>query len=1689
LNDFFSIDFQKKVSETIHCKFTLSEIYGQNVTLFLETNNNIIQVPDAVVMPSGITEIYFDISISENHDDDLFQTSISASLQLSQNNKVLSDLSALLSKQYHIFISDSEKDYIHKILIPHNFMFYDYSTWDYHNWFEIDVFSKEKKIKNWSIEYTWEADWDPSETSFFVLSPSGTTVNIGSGQSNGNYTVTSSSFNGETVNGKWRLWIEDSYGIAIADNITMSIMFFDSSLYVTIPESVVEGKVSITGTVSANPAPEKDLIVYLYSNNSNRISVQSKTIIKAGNDRAIFSMSTIDDQFLNGHTAIQILASTPDYYTGSANIMIEDNDTGILSVNFPDSMNEGVTGQGIISIDRPLSYDLTIPLIANIQNIGIDPEIITIPAGITEVIFDFTISGFDIKQTIIIKPYVKNWTVSSDTVNITPAMIPESERQALLEFYNSTGGNNWSNRTNWKDERGTECSWYGISCDTDERYIIGIDLDENNLIGKILSSFSNLQGLSRLYLSGNQLAGLNESLINLKNLSVLALENSQLSSLPVGIIKLENLSFLNLEENQLTSLPENFGNLQNLSAVYLSDNQLTSLSESFGNLQNLSVLYLNNNQLTSLPDSFSNLQKIEYLNLDNNQLINLPEGFGKPFFIFEIYLSNNQLISLPESFGNINAIFELDLSNNQLISLPESFGNINAIFELDLSNNQLISLPESFGNINTIFELDLSNNQLKSLSESFGNISSIVELDLSNNQLINMPENFGSLHQLINLNLSSNHLNHLPQDFEKLTNIKKLDFSINYIKILPQGIGKLINLTYLDVSKNQIQNIPESISKCTPLSKLNLSYNLLKKIPSSIGNLKILKFLDISNNQIEEMPGLLKYLSNIQEVNLSHNKITTIPYQLSNINSLQKIDLSENSINEINEEIQGFTSLLTLNLSGNNLTNISSKIEKLVNLQSLDLSNCVLKHDNIPSELYNLNNLRYLSLSNNNIKKLPKIIYNLTNLISLNLEKNQLSGNIDESLCHLIKLQSLDLSDNKYANNTMQGDIPLEFSKLKNLTYLDLDGTNLYTTSPALEKLITDINPYWINSPPGKIERNDLCIHFITTTSDSLGYSLYAEIPILVVMTQPVKLLGGELVINFEIGETDRDIHVFPYTLSYTATAIYKVQKGDFSEDLNVNSIRLSDGASLTNEDGENVDLTLIPEINLAAMKNIYVDGTIPTIEITQPKNPCVEHLDKIKGTATDISKDFSVTLTILNQQNTPIFQDSINCFNNTTEIWEFAPPQSIWDYNASYTIQLHVKDFAGNTNTLTKNISYGKKQSTITTNLSKNYIILGQTNTIKGTISPPESLIGEEVTIKLVSPSGKELGRKVNAAENGSFEYPLQCNDLDQAGPWQIIASWDGTSCLDPAVSEATILTVAKASCEVALDATYNAIKRGHSITITGKVMPQFDCVENMFNIPVNLRIVNPESKTIEFTVFTSDKFGAFKEKDYTGFDELGTWTVQADVVNNAYKSAYSDLLKIQVVEEAGYAIIIQGKAAGGEGLASHNKTANNVYRNLKKRGLMDSDILYFNYDDHQQSFRITEQSLIDLSENDLPENITNQLKAILNVDFLTTDEFLDKLETIDSEIMAYSSTILEHSVDQIEVDGITQKDRIQKAITQDLPELMKGKQANIYMVLVDHGSPNKFHVYQDDDNSLETDHFITDVELNHWLNDFETN
>ncbi|ETR68895.1 MAG: hypothetical protein OMM_04288 [Candidatus Magnetoglobus multicellularis str. Araruama] len=117
--------------------------------------------------------------------------------------------------------------------------------------------------------------------------------------------------------------------------------------------------------------------------------------------------------------------------------------------------------------------------------------------------------------------------------------------------------------------------------------------------------------------------------------------------------------------------------------------------------------------------------------------------------------------------------------------------------------------------------------------------------------------------------------------------------------------------------------------------------------------------------------------------------------------------------------------------------------------------------------------------------------------------------------------------------------------------------------------------------------------------------------------------------------------------------------------------------------------------------------------------------------------------------------------------------------------------------------------------------------------------------------------------------------------------------------------------------------------------------------------------------------------------------------IENDQYKSS-SDSLVIDVVETAGYAIIIQGKIKSNEGLASHNKTANFVYQQLtEQRGLLDEDIFYFNYDTNQPG-----------------------------------------------------------------VDAKPSKQAIQQTFTQDIIEKMNFKPANLYIIMVDHGTKEKFYI-----------------------------
>jgi hypothetical protein len=91
-------------------------------------------------------------------------------------------------------------------------------------WTDLEV-SDEGEIADWTIQFHWQTDQYGSESTFLVESPAGTQKTIAAGIPTGDYDISLDGFNGEQMQGTWKIWITDSYGDGghQATNITVTI--------------------------------------------------------------------------------------------------------------------------------------------------------------------------------------------------------------------------------------------------------------------------------------------------------------------------------------------------------------------------------------------------------------------------------------------------------------------------------------------------------------------------------------------------------------------------------------------------------------------------------------------------------------------------------------------------------------------------------------------------------------------------------------------------------------------------------------------------------------------------------------------------------------------------------------------------------------------------------------------------------------------------------------------------------------------------------------------------------------------------------------------------------------------------------------------------------------------------------------------------------------------------------------------------------------------------------------------------------------------------------------------------------------------------------------------------------------------------------------------------------------------------
>lgn len=349
------------------------------------------------------------------------------------------------------------------------------------------------------------------------------------------------------------------------------------------------------------------------------------------------------------------------------------------------------------------------------------------------------------------------------------------------------------------------------------------------------------------------------------------------------------------------------------------------------------------------------------------------------------------------------------------------------------------------------------------------------------------------------------------------------------------------------------------------------------------------------------------------------------------------------------------------------------------------------------------------------------------------------------------------------------------------------------------------------------------------------------------------------------------------------------------------------------------------------------------------------------------------------------------------------------WVVDNRYTITARAMDFAGNMGAATAQVTYGieRDSSTISCQLSQSSLILGEFFTVAGRIDPALTEGGAFVDVIFDPPAGNTVHTSVIANAMGDFSYTVSCGDIHSEGQWTVQTTWTGDDALKPAVSAVQTLDVTHAEARVTLDASSQAIKMGDPVSVSGKFTPQPDCGGDLSGIPLTLIFTGPhETKTCSVT--TNDIWGHFLLEGYEGIDSLGDWTLQTVFSgNNAYLPAGSDSLHLRVVETAGYAVVVQGRISGEEGLDSHNKTAQFVYDTLISRGLFPEDIQYFNYD------------------------------------------FGDPTRP--------------------EIDGMPTRATIEEAITTWAAQKVNESPANFYIVLVDHGLEENFFIYPDMITSAE--------------------
>ena len=370
--------------------------------------------------------------------------------------------------------------------------------------------------------------------------------------------------------------------------------------------------------------------------------------------------------------------------------------------------------------------------------------------------------------------------------------------------------------------------------------------------------------------------------------------------------------------------------------------------------------------------------------------------------------SLQRVISLIEFGADVNL---KDINNisplEHALKIPESQDIISILIEngaLITKDTPINSLPDRKAFIQQNDEKlreeikNIVNNPVKSFHVSFRYSKAfellpqaefLEEISLNFNNLSCIPFEITRLINLRKLDLSNNLITEIPQEIQLLKNLRFICLSHNYIRDCTNLSGfELLN--ELVVSSNQIRAIPKEISQLKRLFKIDFSYNFISFITPALMDLNLLEIIDFSHNDISILDIDIHNLPSLNYLNISHNKLIKLQFdEIIQSPNIKTFKFSHNSFpREINRILEcHYQKNLFLDLSGLGITAIRKEALLLQNLRELSLRNNNLTI--VPEEIGQLVNLQILDLSYNRIRDLPLFIYRLSQLQELKLEETK----------------------------------------------------------------------------------------------------------------------------------------------------------------------------------------------------------------------------------------------------------------------------------------------------------------------------------------------------------------------------------------------------------------------------------------------------------------------------------------------------------------------------------------------------------------------------------------------------------------------------------------------------------------------------------------------------------------------------